>query len=681
MLEVLVQALRGAVERVVADLDEAARARRPTHLDGGLADRLRDGLLALAEVEHAAVVVVQDHHRRHARVVELRDGARVRVAREHTVGAADPDVAQPDVEVLVLLEHVIVDDRDGDLLVQLAGREHQRAGAVLVVGAGVRRAVLRRVIHVHRQVLVAAPARHGRVECADVLHDRVVAGLEENACDARVFGVLHGHVRQTRLALQFRLLDDVASARQLARRLNAVEGAALRAAVHRLHLRHLLQRLHVDVRVLAAQLSQDLDEVLPVALELSHLRVLAVQPLEGDLVDVVRLVVHLYAALRHHHRLAAARPVALAQELVDEDLAVGDVGRHDGGGEEEEREHALPHLDDAAREHGDDEVHPQVGEHAPRRRDEEHAQVLDAPDLVVRDAEDADADDDEQVEGGAADDRTRAEVALLEAVADDLDDGQHDFGRRRAERHQRQVRHSLVPDAHAHDGRLAIRSAHRHFLLLRRDHLDGGHEAVGDDGHAEEEEGHRGEVDDGPRHLVADTQVRVRLPHGHDDPRHAAFGRTARPRVHRRRVVAGVRHADTTDDEEEGDMQRAPPPPPAPGCRYPVACRRHRWRLSVFHSTPLRTNVRTRRLYPLTITPHLGSAQLSAARLGVAGDCGCSGRAFRHAARAEPPCLLGGVICASEALRCDARCEGAVGKTNLNIPGAVPAIDAAPPTD
>ena len=613
MFEVLVQALGGAVERVVADLDEAARARRPTHLDGGLADRLRHRLLALAEVEHAAVIVVEDHHRRHARVVELRDGARVRVAREHPVRAADPDVAQPDVEVFVLLEHVVVDDRDGDLLVHLARREDQRAGAVLVVGAGVRRAVLRRVIHVHREVLVAAAPRDGRVKGADVLHDRVVARLEEDACDARVFGVLHGHVRQTRLPLQFRLFDDISAARQLARRLDAVEGTALRAAVHRLHLRHLLQRLHVDVRVLAAQFSQDLDEVLPVALELSHLRVLAVQPLERHLVDVVRLVVHLHAALRHYHRLAAARPVALAQELVDEDLAVGDVRRDDGGGEEEECEHALPHLDDAAREDGNDEVHPQVGEHAPRRRDEEHAQVLDATDLVIRDAEDADADDDEQVEGGATDDRARAEIARLESVADDLDNGQHDLGRRRAERHQRQIRHRLVPDAHAHDGRLAVRSAHRHFLLLRRDHLDGGHEAVGDDGHAEEEEGHGGEVDDGPCHLVADTQVRVGLPHGHDDPRHTTAGRPARLLVRHRGVIAGVHHADTTDDDEEGDMQRAPPPSPTPGCHYTVPCRRHRWRLSVFHSTPYV------RAHAPTLSAHNNSSpQLSSASLATA---------------------------------------------------------------
>ena len=157
------------------------------------------------------------------------------------------------------------------------------------------------------------------------------------------------------------------------------------------------------------------------ALELAHLRVLAVQALE-HLVDVVRLAVHLDAAFRHDDRLVAAGAVPLAQELVDEDVAVGDVGRHDGGGEEEEREHALPHVDHTHRDHRDDQVHPHVGEYAPSGRDEEHPQVFDAAHLVVRNAEDADADDDEQIEGGAADDRARTEVARLEPVPDDLDD-------------------------------------------------------------------------------------------------------------------------------------------------------------------------------------------------------------------------------------------------------------------
>ena len=194
-LEVLVDALRRAVDRLVADLDDAARARRPTHLDARLADRLRHRLLALLDVEHAAVVVVQDHDRRHARVVQLSHRARVLVVREHAVGASDPDVAQPDVEVFVLLKHVIIDDRRRDLLVQLARVEDERAGAVDVVGAGVRRAVLRRVIHVYRQVQIAAFPRDCGLERPDVLHDGVVARLEEDPSDRVVLvGFLHGDV-------------------------------------------------------------------------------------------------------------------------------------------------------------------------------------------------------------------------------------------------------------------------------------------------------------------------------------------------------------------------------------------------------------------------------------------------------------------------------------------------------
>ena len=62
-------------------------------------------------------------------------------------------------------------------------------------------------------------------------------------------------------------------------------------------------------------------------------------------------------------------------------VPVGDVGGEDGGGEEEEGENGFPELDDLGRRDGDDDVEPEVGEDAPRRRDEENAQVLDPTDL------------------------------------------------------------------------------------------------------------------------------------------------------------------------------------------------------------------------------------------------------------------------------------------------------------
>jgi len=62
--------------------------------------------------------------------------------------------------------------------------------------------------------------------------------------------------------------------------------------------------------------------------------------------------------------------------------------------------------------------------------------VLDAADLAGGHAHDHVADDDEEVVGGRADDGVGAEVARLEPVAADLDDGEEDLGRGGAERHQ-----------------------------------------------------------------------------------------------------------------------------------------------------------------------------------------------------------------------------------------------------
>ena len=83
---------------------------------------------------------------------------------------------------------------------------------------------------------------------------------------------------------------------------------------------------------------------------------------------------------------------------------------------------------------GDHHVHPQVREDAEEGGDEEDAQVLDATHFSVRDDVAAQADDDEEVEGGASDDRARSEVARLELVSADLNHRQHDFRRRRPQR-------------------------------------------------------------------------------------------------------------------------------------------------------------------------------------------------------------------------------------------------------
>ena len=134
------------------------------------------------------------------------------------------------------------------------------------------------------------------------------------------------------------------------------------------------------------------------------------------------------------HELGGAH--LFAEKVAEEDALVDNVGAEDGERKEQKGEHRLPQLDLAHREHGYDEVEPYVGEYAPRGGDEEDAQVLDAPGLALGHHENAVADDDEQVVGGAAHNRVRTEVAGLELVAEYLDDAEQDLGRRRAQRHQ-----------------------------------------------------------------------------------------------------------------------------------------------------------------------------------------------------------------------------------------------------
>lgn len=109
------------------------------------------------------------------------------------------------------------------------------------------------------------------------------------------------------------------------------------------------------------------------------------------------------------------------------ELDVRDPGGEHGEREEEERDDALPDVDDARRRHGQDDVHPDVGEHRPGGSDEEHVQVLLATHFRRRHRGHADGDDHEEIERGGTDDGVRSEVARFEALRDDLDDGQEDL--------------------------------------------------------------------------------------------------------------------------------------------------------------------------------------------------------------------------------------------------------------
>jgi len=142
------------------------------------------------------------------------------------------------------------------------------------------------------------------------------------------------------------------------------------------------------------------------------------------------------ASLRRHRRAGDATAVPARQETVEENVTIGDVGRDDGRREEDEGQDRLPEVNAIRWRNGDDDVEPEVGKDAPRGGDEEDTKVFDLPDLTVGDDGHAEADDDEQIEGGTADDRAWTKITRLELVANNLDDGQHNLWSGRAESHQ-----------------------------------------------------------------------------------------------------------------------------------------------------------------------------------------------------------------------------------------------------
>ena len=103
--------------------------------------------------------------------------------------------------------------------------------------------------------------------------------------------------------------------------------------------------------------------------------------------------------------------------------------------------------------------------------------MLDLPDLVVRDDVHAETDDHEQVEGRGSDDGSGSEVAGLESLGPDLDDGQEDLGSRGSQSHEGQVGHGLVPNLDDDDlGLAGLGVLDGDLLLLGSDHLNRLHE-------------------------------------------------------------------------------------------------------------------------------------------------------------------------------------------------------------
>lgn len=81
----------------------------------------------------------------------------------------------------------------------------------------------------------------------------------------------------------------------------------------------------------------------------------------------------------------------------------------------------------------------------------------DLPHFVGRHCPNTDGDDDEQVEGRRANNRSRSKISGFEILRVDLNHRQQDFWSRGTERHQCQVRNSFIPDSDRDDLRLSIR--------------------------------------------------------------------------------------------------------------------------------------------------------------------------------------------------------------------------------
>lgn len=302
--------------------------------------------------------------------------------------------------------------------------------------------------------------------------------------------------------------------------------------------------------------------------ELAHL------PDEGHEAVLVQLAVAQQVPLLHHLlRLpvlwlhGAELELALVPALPGEaaPTAIRAVGHRGEGGEQQERDDGLPQLHLAGRHHLEHHQQPDVGQEAEQGCHHEHLDARHALRLAGHAAH-ADGGDDEQVEGRRAHDGAGPQRPRVETVADDLHDGEQDLGRRGAERHEGEVGHRVVPDAHlnhlglvlaqprhhaAHRAVAAVRLGpllgHEHLARLAGDALDGRHEDVGDDGHTQEqveqgEEVKRAAHLDSPSGLVQEGQQQATgtLVAG----RRRRRRRRRRSRRRRERRVCG-RHART----------------------------------------------------------------------------------------------------------------------------------------
>mmetsp|Transcript_20272 Transcript_20272/g.71691 ORF Transcript_20272/g.71691 Transcript_20272/m.71691 type:complete len:642 (-) Transcript_20272:812-2737(-) len=404
-----VDGARLGVHRVVVHLDGAVAAVVPhdRHLDA--ARRLGDAVARPLELELAGCVVVDDRHLRGVILAQLH-GVDVGL-----LASRQPQVAE---ERLVRLELVVVHDGHADAVDVVAGLERERPRRVGVVRGRRRRAARRLVAHPHVRGHVAR-ARDDEVDGAAVLQARVRRRRERQsrhrvvgrfALARRLLRVLRRRRRRVVLVDGLAERHDggalhvrAALAREPAHRLHAVRGERVLLVCHDLVRRQLRQRLLVHLAQRAA--------VLVVQQRRNLLRAVAVRAHAGR-AALVRVWVH------------AAAPLAAP-------ACVLTPGEADEQRELEERHERLPNVHDILRVPLQHEQHPHVREHGEEGSHREDAELLDLARLALGDRDHADAHDDEQVEGGRADDGGRAQ-AVAGRVAqrrDRLDDGQQDLGR------------------------------------------------------------------------------------------------------------------------------------------------------------------------------------------------------------------------------------------------------------
>merc|ERR1719330_985436 len=443
--------LGSSVLSAVGDSDLASGSRDTLDLDLVHSDRLNNLGLSILEGEDTAVVVVQNHDGGHVGGSELGAGLHgagavisnhVDLLEGTSVLAAKG--GDTDIEVLVLLKHVIVKNLKSHVLAGLAGSEGQGSDGLNVVSLAGGGAVLGLVVHLHGLVHVSALTDNGDLESSSRLHDGVVRGVKEDAANSIVpllkslggfssGGLLIG-LGGLSLCGEL-LLESLASillSSHLAGSLGTVVGTGLGSIGHDLFPGSGLKVNQADVGVLEPDPLHGLNVGTTAALKLSQGRVHVLEILV-ELLLGAGLNVSSLASLQDNSTLVAL----LVKILVEEHALVSDKGHVDCGREEKEGQDALPGLDNTVGDNSEDEVEPDIGE---------HTEALNPPDLVVGDDVHAETDDHEQVEGSRADNCSGSEVSSLEVLGHDLNDGQHDLGCGRSQSHEGQVGNSVVPD-------------------------------------------------------------------------------------------------------------------------------------------------------------------------------------------------------------------------------------------